>query len=209
MLRRDGAKTYFAYLEREHELVHNANMLAAAVLVRAGRLLDRTDLVETAAATIETTVSAQRADGSWPYAAAGGHEWVDNFHTAYVLEALAECVKVLPDLQAPLDRGLEFWSNRLFLPDGTPRYSTERVYPLDAHCYADAVETWLAVGDVERAEHAARLLVERMLAPAGFVYVQEWRWFRSRVPLIRWSTAPSFCALAGVLAARTTTRTSA
>ena len=37
------------------------------------------------------SVSAQRPDGSWPYAEGEGHGWVDNFHTGYVLEALAIC----------------------------------------------------------------------------------------------------------------------
>jgi hypothetical protein len=45
------------------------------------------------------------------------------------------------------------------------------------------------------------LLVERMLAPSGYVWFQERRLFTSRVPFIRWTTAPAFRALAGLLVA--------
>jgi hypothetical protein len=201
MLTRGPEGLYFSYLEGEEELVHNANMLAATVLVRAARVLDRPELAEQAAEAIETTVSRQRADGSWPYAVREGHGWVDNFHTAYVLESLAECTKALPQLGATLDRGIEYWRTQLFLADGTPKYWSDRVYPLDAHCYADAIETWVAVGELQEAARVALLLVDRMLAPAGYVYAQQWPRFRNRVPLIRWSTAPTFCALSGLLAA--------
>jgi hypothetical protein len=202
MLTRGPEGSYFSYLEGEEELVHNANMLAATVLIRAARVLGRPALAEQAAEAIATTVSRQRPDGSWPYAVRAGHGWVDNFHTAYVLESLAECAKSLPELRAPLDRGIEYWRTQLFLADGTPKYWSDRVYPLDAHCYADAIETWVAVGELSEATRVARLLIDRMLAPEGYVYFQQWPRFRNRVPLIRWSTAPSFCALSGLLAAQ-------
>jgi hypothetical protein len=76
------------------------------------------------------------------------------------------------------------------------------VYPIDVHCYATAVDTWLAVGDLAQAERVARLLVDRMLDPAGYVWFQQRRLWTSRVPFVRWTTAPSFRALAGLLLAR-------
>jgi hypothetical protein len=132
---------------------------------------------------------------------------VDNFHTGYVLESLARCVQLLPDGGDCLDRGLDYWQRELFQADGTPRPAPGRSHPVDAHDYATAVDTWLAVagrrsGALARAERLARLLVERMLDPAGFVRFRQGRLWTSRVPFVRWTTAPSFRALAGVLLAR-------
>jgi hypothetical protein len=45
------------------------------------------------------------------------------------------------------------------------------------------------------------LLVDRMLDRSGYVWFQVHRFWTNRVPLVRWSTAPSFKALAGVLLA--------
>jgi hypothetical protein len=193
---------YFSYLARESELVHNANMLAAAVLVRTGRVMGDREQVAAARDAIATTVDRQRPDGSWPYAVGPGHGWVDNFHTAYVLESLVECARELPELAPSLERGLAYWERELFLADGTPKYWSDRVYPLDAHAYADAVETWVAVGRLDDASRVAGLLIERMLDRTGYVYVQEWPRLKNRVPFVRWSTAPAFRALAGLLLAR-------
>ncbi len=201
-----GSEAYVRYLPGEGELVHNANLLACAVVARAARLSGEQSLPEPVARAVQTTLARQHADGSWAYSETPGHDWVDNFHTGYVLGALAEIQALMPEAQAPLLRGLDYWDRALFMHDGTPRYYSDRLYPIDAHCFATAIETWVAVRDLdpralERAEREAALLIERMLDPAGFVHFQRRRWGTSKVPLIRWTTAPSFCALAGLVLA--------
>jgi hypothetical protein len=203
----DGGRRYFRYLVGEDELVHNANLLACAVLARTARLAGDSSLFEPARPAVQTSLAVQRADGSWPYAEGRGHDWVDNFHTAYVLDALAECTGAMPEAAPQLDRGVRFWEQKLFLGDGTPKYLPDRLHPVDAHCYATAVDTWLGLSGVrpdahEWAERMGRLLIERMLDPRGFVHFQRRRLWTSRVPFVRWTTAPSFRALAGLLAAR-------
>ena len=202
----DG-RSYFRYLAGEEELVHNANLLACAVLMRAGRLVSDPRLAEPALEPIATSLAAQRPDGSWPYADAPGHDWVDNFHTGYVLDSLAECARASPGTAAALERGLDYWERELFLADGTPKYFPRRILPVDAHCYATAIDTWLAVAPrrqeaLDRAERQAALLVGRMLDRRGYVHFQKRRLWTSRVPYVRWSTAPAFRALAGLLLAR-------
>ena len=190
----DGDRPFFRYVQGQDELIHNANALACATLARAG-------FAEPAARALESTLRAQRDDGSWPYAD-GAHQWVDNFHTAYVLESLARCLAVLPDARGSLERGVEFWKQELFLPGGTPKYDTRRTYPLDAHCYATAIDTWLVLGDVERASQTAGLLVDEFLDESGYVLFQKMPHWTNRVPFVRWTTAPSFRALAGLELAR-------
>src|SRR2546430_1115277 len=80
MLANGPSGPYFRYLPDEGELVHNANLLACAVLARAG-------VEEPTSAALGTSLRAQRADGSWPYSEGRQCDWVDNFHTAYVLES--------------------------------------------------------------------------------------------------------------------------
>jgi hypothetical protein len=205
LLHEDPARTYFRYLAERDELVHNANVLACSVLARTARSGNRGDLLEVVRRALPATLQAQRPDGSWPYAE-GGHGWVDNFHTGYVLEGLAECEAAVP-LRREVERGLDYWERELFLPDWTPKYYAEQLWPIDAHNYAQAIETWLAVaswrkGALDAAERCAAQLVERMLAPDGHVVFQRRRWWTSRVPYVRWSTAPAFRALARLELAR-------
>jgi len=195
MLTVERNRSYFRYLPHEGELVHNANLLACAVLARAGAQAP-------ARSALTVSLDAQRPDGSWPYSEGAKGGWVDNFHTAYVLESLAHCRSLDPGVTGALDAGARYWRQALFLADGTPKYTPESLYPIEAHCYASAIDTWLALGDIGEAERLARLLVERMLDRSGYVWFQRRRLWTNRVPFVRWTTAPSFRALAGVLLAK-------
>jgi hypothetical protein len=208
MLFADPGGAFFRYLPEENELVHNANLLACSLLARTASVTGDDALFEPARPALETTLAAQSSDGSWPYAAGASGQWVDNFHTGYVLESLAWCLPFHSPVRPALERGIAFWDSELFLADGTPKYSTASTYPLDAHCYATAIDTWLALADwypeaLSRAERLAHLLIERMLDRTGFVHFQTRRAWTSRVPFVRWTTAPSFRALAGLLLRRT------
>jgi hypothetical protein len=179
--------------------VHNANVLACAFLTRAGHACGRDDLVAAARAPLETTLRAQRPDGSWPYAEGAAGDWVDNFHTGYVLESIAACE---PVDEERLRAGAAFWEERLFTPFGVPRANAASTYPIDAHSYAQAIETWLALGRLDRAEPLARGLVAAFLQPDGHVAFEIRRRWTNRVPFVRWTTAPAFRALARLLLER-------
>jgi hypothetical protein len=203
MLVNDRGHTYFRYLPGESELVHNANLLACAAVARTAQVVQRKSPGATVQNALRSSLTAQRPDGSWPYAEGARGDWVDNFHTGYVLDSLAISSRSLPHLGEPLARGVAYWERELFLQDGTPKYSPESVYPLDAHCYATAIDTWLALKDIHpnalvNAERTARLLLERMLDRAGYVQFQRVRFWTNKVPFVRWSTAPAFRALAGL-----------
>jgi hypothetical protein len=195
MLATDAERAYFRYLPHEDELVHNANLLACSVLARAG-------IDEPTRSAVATSLAAQRPDGSWPYSESPEGGWVDNFHTAYDLESLTHCAWLGDAVANALRTGADYWRRALFAADGTPKYTPESLYPIDAHCYASAIDAWLALGDMAEAERLALLLVDRMLDPSGYVWFQRQRFWTNRVPLVRWSTAPSFKALTGVLLAR-------
>jgi hypothetical protein len=207
MLSDRTAEPFFRYHAAEPKLVHNANMLGCGLLARTARLLDDRALLEPVGRAAAATIAAQRPDGAWLYADEPGLAWIDNFHTGYILEALAECERTLSGLREPLERGIEFWARELFLPDGTPKYLVNRALPHDAHSYASAIDTWLAVTDwrydaLERAALTSELLIRRLLAPSGYVYSQRGRFWTNKVPLVRWSTAPAFRALATLLLKR-------
>jgi hypothetical protein len=197
-----SSRPYFRYVRSEEELVHNANVLIAGFLARTCRALNDEDIAAPVSETVQTTLAAQRDDGSWPYAETSGHHWVDNFHTAYVLESLSYCVDV-PRVREALERGYCYWMDHMFLPDGSPTFGPGRVYPHDAQAYSQAVETHVAMiglsgAAYDHARRAAEVLVAAMVAPDGAVYFQRRRWWTNRVVFMRWSAAPAFRALAGL-----------
>jgi hypothetical protein len=97
--------------------------------------------------------------------------------------------------------------DHLFLPDGSPRFAADRVYPRDAQAYSQAVETHVAMigltdAAYDHARQAAEVLIAAMVAPDGAVYFQRRRWWTNRIAFVRWSVAPTFRALAGLLLAQ-------
>lgn len=127
-----SAGNSFRYIPGSDALIHNANLLGARAL---HRLQPGHPLVSEA---IATTLAAQRPDGLWPYGEGPGLEWVDGFHTAYVLDALLD---LSPADQRPhhLVRGATAYIRRCFEPDGRPRYFADKSGPVDVHNVATAL----------------------------------------------------------------------
>ena len=82
----DGETLCITYIPGKVERVHNANTLGASLLARTFSHT-RNDTYRTLAQkAIHYTAQYQRPDGSWYYGEKANLHWIDNFHTAYVLD---------------------------------------------------------------------------------------------------------------------------
>jgi hypothetical protein len=186
----------FSYTPLDRRFVHNANVLGASLLAAVSEVTRESDLADAALAAARHTARRQRADGSWPYGDQESDGWVDNFHTGYVLVALkrvAACLRT-PEFDAVLAKGYEFWKKNMFLEDGTPKYYVNRTYPIDTHCVAQAILTYLAFADrdsdaVASAWRIASYGVDRLQDPAGYFHYQIHPRYRIRIPYMRWTQA--------------------
>ena len=70
-------------------------------------------------------------DGTWPYGDGAGLEWVDSFHTGYVLDSLCRLEGVDPRIPSAIDRGAHAYVS-FFEPDGRPRLWRDGRYPEDS-----------------------------------------------------------------------------
>jgi hypothetical protein len=206
----DGAGAYFGYLPGERSPIHNANMLACALLARlAASRCDCEAFGEAARAGLSWTLDHQRADGSWPYGERPNLAWIDNFHTGYVLDAIRACLDsglADPEAERAWRRGLAYFRRELLLPDGTPKYYSTGVYPIDAQCVAQSIQT-LAIASRRlpaAEEDAWRVLdfaLARMLGADGLPIFQRGRLWLNRAPHMRWVVAPMLLAAAHLLRA--------
>ena len=197
---RGGA--YFGYLVGDRTPIHNASLLVSSLLARLAGHLGRRDVADAAAAGVGYAVAHQRADGSWPYGELGHLDWVDGFHTGYVLDALLACSGAgIAAAGGAWERGLDYYRRELFLADGTPKYRPSSVYPIDGQCAAQAIQTFARAGRVEDARrvfaYAVRLLGR---ADGAFAFQRRRRWV-NRTPHLRWVQAPMLCALTHLIAA--------
>ncbi len=186
----------FSYSPLDNTQIFNASLLAGETLASVGALTGETELCNLAIRAGRYVIRRQREDGSWAYGAEPGQQWVDNFHTAYVLLSLSRIAKFCSgapvDLDSGLQRGFEFWRDRFFLADGWPKYYHDSLYPADAHAAATAVITLLELQDLDRgalpqAERVAAWTIRNLRNRQGFFYYQRRRFYTVRTPYMRWT----------------------
>ena len=193
---------YLGYFPGDATPIHNASMLAASALARVTAINGDAEAAAAARDATGFCVAHQREDGSWPYAEGGAGDWVDNFHTGYVLDALLRCARALEDEEALAAwvRGLRFLRERLIDADGAPRATDRSRHPIDGQSVAQSIDTLATASALEPAMLAdARRVLDFALArmrrrDGAFVYQRHRRWV-NRAPHVRWVEAPMLAAL--------------
>ncbi|MDX2152234.1 MAG: hypothetical protein SFV54_15965, partial [Bryobacteraceae bacterium] len=103
--------------------VINAAAYRAYLLTRAADEQGEPEYRAVAARNLAFVLENQNADGSWPYAVDGVRDFVDHFHTCFVMKALAKIHARTGDAAtlAALGRGVDYYLASLFDADGLPK----------------------------------------------------------------------------------------
>ncbi|PYS43192.1 MAG: hypothetical protein DMF71_07645 [Acidobacteria bacterium] len=217
----------FSYSPLDRTRVFNASLLAAEALASVGKLTGEASLIDWALQATRYVIRRQREDGSWAYGADNYQSWNDNFHTAFVLSSLSRILQALAaepekhftaetqsaqrsrrefaeQAEGALRRGYEFWRERFFLGNGWPKYFPDRLYPADVHSAASAIAALVELrgripGTMILAEQIAEWTVDNLHDPRGFFYYQRRRFYRVRIPYMRWAEAWMSYALARLI----------
>jgi len=186
--------------------VHNANLIAAALLGRVFRYTGERAFVGPALAAARWSAGRQRQDGSWPYGEGATQQWIDNFHTGYNLGALRELGEYFgtTEFDEPVRRGYEFYRTHFVREDGIAPYFHDGVYPIDIHCVAQTILTLMQFRDRhpenrELAHGVFAWVREHMWDARGFFHYRVLRTVTIRTPYMRWSQAWMLLALATLL----------
>jgi hypothetical protein len=181
--------------------IHNANTLVCALLARLAQRSGRKDMRAAAEAGLRWTIGRQHPDGSWLYGEQPHLDWVDNFHTGYVLDSLmlSSGAGVDVDGGSAVRRGLAYYRRELF-DDGAPKYTPQSLYPIDAQCVAQGIKTMALASSLDPAYGAFAWKVfdfasGRMRRRDGSYLFQRRRWWINAAPHIRWMAAPMLEAL--------------
>jgi hypothetical protein len=201
----------FSYSPSDETQIFNASLLAAETLASVGALTKESTFCALANRVMRFVIRMQRADGSWPYGVEEEQQWVDNFHTAYVLLSIARicksCNAANTALNKDLQRGYKFWRESFFLADGWPKYYHDGLYPADAHAAATAIVTLLEFqesdsGALDLAEAIVAWTIRNLRDAEGFFYYQRRRFYTVHTPYMRWTQGWMLYALARLLEAR-------
>jgi hypothetical protein len=187
--------------------VVNAAAYRATMLVTAAKYFGNDDWLKIAAGNVDFVLAAQNADGSWPYAKDGVRDFVDHFHTCFVMKALAKIHRLNgdPRIRAALARGVEYYRNNLFGADGMPRPFSRAprltVYECELYDCAECINLCLLLRKEFPAldETLATVvggILEHWVKPDGSFRSRKLKFGWDNVPMHRWAQSQMFRALA-------------
>jgi hypothetical protein len=171
--------------------VINASAYRAFLLTQAGLHFSREDYLRAAERNLNFVVQSQNQDGSWFYSTDGERDFVDHFHTCFVLKALAkiEALTRNPNCTVAIERGVKYYVENLFDEQGLPKPFSRRprmtVYKRELYDYAEAIN----IGVLLKGRFAA---LDKIMSE--LVEMRGWQKrdgsFRSRRLLLGWDNVP-------------------
>ncbi len=145
---------------------------------------------------------SQNRDGSWYYSADQRGNWVDGFHTGYILEGLsrATLLGVIDIEDGPLHRGSKYYLENMFDSQYLPKYLSSSTYPIDVQNCAQAIQTLVFLARMKLCSTDQVFSVLKSVDSAlwnkrGYYNYYQTRLFTYKTPMHRWGTGPMFLAL--------------
>ena len=196
----------YGYHPGSRTVIHNATLLGA----RAAWIARDSDprVRPAVRRAVERTLAAQRPDGSFPYGEGPGLEWVDSFHTAYVLECLTDLGEVDSPIRPAVERGWEHWRAHFFDDRGRALLRPDRAFPEDAHSAGSALTALVrlraaGIDTADLVERVAERTADAMVKGPHAIH-RRYRWGPTRVRYVRWADGHVALGLANAaLALRT------
>jgi len=201
----------FSYSPQDDTQIFNSSLLAAETLAAIAKHTGDRSFCDFAIRAARFVTRRQQDDSSWVYGAGASQQWIDNFHTAYVLSSLSRiarsCEQSGGEIESALQRGYKFWRRSFFLADGWPKYYHDQLHPADSHAAATAIVTLTELrelddGAMPLAEKIAAWSINNLRDRSGYFYYQRRRLFTIRTPFMRWTQAWMLYALARLLEER-------
>jgi hypothetical protein len=197
----DNNNFSFSYSPLDKSVVFNASLLGSRLLARVYNYTHEEVLIDAAGKSVAFCCDHQKADGSWSYGTFSFHQWIDNFHTGYNLECIAEYMKFTGNhyYDLHLSKGFDYYINTFFLDSGVAKYYNNSVYPIDIHAPAQLIITLSKLGRFDEqkklAERVMNWTIDNMQSEDGYFYYQFNKHFSSKIPYMRWAQAWMFYAL--------------
>jgi hypothetical protein len=210
-----GGGNTCSYMPGQEFNVVNASSYRATMLVSAAKFFGNDEWLKLAAANVDFVLAAQNPDGSWPYAKDGARDFVDHFHTCFVMKGLAKIHRLNRDRRifVALAKGVEYYQAHLFAADGMPRPFSKAprltVYECELYDCAECINLCLLLRhDFPQLEATLEKVVagilENWIKPDGSFRSRKLKFGWDNVPMHRWAQSQMFRALAYYLRETTT-----
>lgn len=206
--RMPNGTTCSSYSPIKEDIVINANTYRAAVLMEAYELSNNLDYKIEAEKNIEFVLSYQGDYGEWYYEAKEPkNNFIDNFHTCFVIRNLYKCYKINKDenLLEAIKRGYDYYVNNLFFPDGRPKHFSVAKYAklrkYEMYDYAEGITLGVLLKDItdqalDKSIFLASDLIRNFQTDKGYFITRVTSFgTKHKVPYLRWPQAQLLHAL--------------
>jgi rhamnogalacturonyl hydrolase YesR len=201
-----------SYVTNDKLAVHNANLIGARMLAELYKETGDRQCFDVATEAVRYSAMAQLPDGAWYYGEDPMYHWIDNWHTAYNLDSILgyQLNTGNTEFQPVLDKGLQFYVEHFFTPDGGPKYYWDRAYKFDIQSASQSIDTLTYFSRefrrpelLDLADRVASWSIKNMQDPSGYFYLWKNSWFTNTTPTMHWGAGTMFHALAHLLRERT------
>lgn len=187
--------------------VINAAAYRAFLLTSASQLFSNDEYWHIAERNLNFVLENQNRDGSWFYAVDGVRDFVDHYHTCFVMKALAKIHDLTghePTLRA-LGKGVSYYLENLFAEDGLPKPFAKAprltVYKRELYDCAECINLCLLLRErfpqlETTLETVIRGILKDWVKPDGSFRSRRLHFGWDNVPMHRWGQAQMFRSLA-------------
>jgi hypothetical protein len=197
-----GENYCFSYSPTDSTIVFNASMKAVRCLSQVYSITKNAELIESAENAVNYVLNYQQADGSWIYGSQKTADWVDNYHTGYILDCLDEFYKISKDpvVMQSVKAGFEYYVKNLFEENRIPKFYNNKMYPIDCTAASQSLMTLARFNNNELATNVANYMIKYMQdQKQGYFYFRKFKYYQIKTSYMRWSNAWMFAALTFLL----------
>jgi len=196
-----------SYTPLDNYHIHNANMLAAAALIRSWYHSGINEFYDSGLKAVKFTSKHQNNDGSWFYWASPDpiKGKIDNYHTGFNLESYLVIRKYLKEnfsFEQTLTKGARYYIDNFFEKGKIPKMTPRNLYPIDIQSCAQSVITLAELRVIipaagKQMKDIMEWVVKEMYNPNGYFYYRIYKSGKvDKTPYIRWGQSWMLRALA-------------
>jgi len=201
----------FAYTEKSKGCCYNASLLGVETLAKIYSINKNSSLLDQARSAVNYVLTQQKPDGSWYYSIdfkTGKERRQIDFHQGFVLMSLENYMRYSGDYDSKiisaLKKGLEFYRNEQFKENGVSKWRLPKEYPIDIHNQAQGIITFAELSKysneyLQFAETIAEWSIKNMQDAEGYFYYRNYRFYKNKIPFMRWGQDWMLLALATLL----------
>jgi hypothetical protein len=186
--------------------VINASAYRAFLLTQAALDFSEPKYQKAGERNLNFVIESQNPNGSWYYSIDNVRDFVDHFHTCFVLKALAKIEHLTgsPHCRGAIERGVGYYVKNLFDSNGLPMPFSKpprlTVYRRELYDYAECINVAVLLqGRFSELDRTLTLvltdLLERWQKPDGSFRARELLVGWDNVPMHRWAQSQIFRSL--------------